>query len=333
MLHMNSNPMPFGIDDLDPKAVLNDGPPKRIKCFVRECSTLLEPARRSGGPTCPEHGIRCNISETFSYGDPKRNVIVDREVFGQRIIGHPDKFESGRLGSEKSEDALSWNVFRSFQQAGCLGKLAVEVFGLPTDTEPQLYLWGINLNDDSFSFWDLLTLARLRFESNLPVKRPLTEPDIALHVPGQYLALIEAKFTSPNGVYFFGRREKSDSLTAEELLGIYYLPSLQLLDVGKAMRQPRIHYQLWRNTVFAEWMARQHKSTEKAYHFNLVRAGHDKESASEFHGLVSEGFKDRFRQVTWESIYQQAVSEVPKLKRLRDFMEQKTANLKKAFCL
>jgi hypothetical protein len=329
---MDADTIPFGMNDLDPQMVVDDGPPKRIKCFVRGCSRHLEPARWNDGPTCPEHGIRCNNSGTFSYGDPKRNIIVDREIFGQRIIGHPDKFESSRLGSEKSEDALSWNVFRSFQQAGCLGKLAAEVFGLPTDVEPELFLWGINLNDGSFSFWDLLTKARTRFESNLPVKRPLTEPDIMLHVPGRYLALIEAKFTSENGVYVVGRREKPDSLTAEELLSIYSHPSLELLDVGKAMKQPRIHYQLWRNTVFAEWMARQGTETSKAYHLNLVRAGHDKESAEEFHGLVSEGFRDRFRQVTWEGIYKQAAIEGPKLNRLCKYMQEKTANLQKAFC-
>jgi hypothetical protein len=328
---MDRDSIIFGTDDLDPKTVVHDGPPKRIRCFVRGCNRLLEPARYSKGPTCPEHGIRCNLTGTFSYGDPTQNIMVDREIFGNRIIGNPDKFESGRLGSEKSEDALSWNVFRSFQQAGCLGKLAAVVFGLPTDVEPQLFLWGINLNDGSFSFWDLLIKARSRFESNLPVDRPLTEPDIMLHVPGQYLALIEAKFTSTNGMYHVGRREKPDSLTAEELLAIYSDESLELLDVGKATRQPRIHYQLWRNTVFAEWMAQQGHDSSKAYHLNLVRAGHDNESAEEFHGLVSEGFKDRFRQVTWEEIYTQAVTEGPKLNRLCKYMQEKTANLQKAF--
>ncbi len=328
---MDSNTIPYGVNDLDSQVVLNAGPPKRIKCFVRGCNRLLEPARWNNGPTCPEHGIRCNTSGTFSYGDPKNNIIVDREIFGNRIIGHPDKYESERLGSEKSEDALSWNVFRSFQQAGCLGKLAADVFGLPTNVEPDLFLWGINLNDGSFSHWDLLKQARSRFESNLPVERPLTEPDIALHVPGQYLALIEAKFTSHNGVYFRGRRETPQSLTAEELLGIYCDPSLELLDVGKARKQPQIHYQLWRNTVFAEWMARQGHETSQAYHFNLVRAGHDNESADEFHRLVSDGFKNRFRQVTWEEIYTQAITEGQKLNTLCKYMLAKTATLQKAF--
>ena len=330
---MDADAIPFGLNELDSQIVLHDGPPKRIKCFVKGCQRLLEPARWNKGQTCPEHGIRCNTSGTFSYGDPTHNIIVDREIFGRRIIGHPDKYESGRIGSEKSEDALSWNVFRSFQRAGCLGTLAAKVFGLPADVEPELFLWGININDDSFSCWDLLKQARLRFETNLPVKRPLTEPDIALHVPGQYLALIEAKFTSQNGVYFFGRRETPESLTADELVSIYTDPCLQLLDVSKAMRQPHIHYQLWRNMVFAEWMSMQGDGTSTAYHFNLVRAGHDKGSAEDFHSIVSEGFKDRFRQVTWEDIYKQAATEGPKLTRLCKYMQNKTTSLQKGFAL
>lgn len=328
---MNTDAFPFGLNELDSQVVLHDGSPKRIKCLVKGCQRLLEPARWNQGPTCPEHRIRCNTSGTFSYSDPRHNVIVDRETFGRQIIGHPDKYESGRIGSEKSEDALSWNVFRSFQQAGCLGALAAKVFGLPTDIEPDLYLWGINLNDDSFSFWELLRKARSRFESNLPVERPLTEPDIMLHVPGQYLALIEAKFTSENGVYFCGRRATPQSLTTEELVSIYSDETHQLLNIKEAKKRQRIHYQLWRNTVFAEWIARQDHEKSQAYQINLVRAGQDEDSASEFHGLVSEGFQNRFRQVTWEQIYKYAETQRPKLIGLCRYMHEKTANLQKAF--
>ena len=67
--------------------------------------------------------------------------------------------------------------------------------------EPFLYLWGICLTEDAFDPMELLIAARKRFESNLPVERPYTEPDIMIHLPGRYLILIEAKFTSPNTTY------------------------------------------------------------------------------------------------------------------------------------
>lgn len=280
---------------------------------------------------CFEHGIRCHRSRTFSYERPERNAIVDRQIFACRIMGNPHKVESGRMANEKSEDTLTWNVFRAFQKAGRLGKLAHKVFGLPSDAEPRLYLWGLDLTCDSFPPWKLLKRARQRFESHLPVRRPHTEPDIAFHVPGVYLALIEAKFTSPNGEYVRGPRKNRQSLTFHELLNIYSDPALRILDTQAARSRGRVHYQLWRNMVFAEWMAGHDDPPARAYHFNLVRAGYEEQVTAEFQGLISASFRDRFRRVTWESIYHTAVDEGESLSTLCTYMKQKSANLRPAF--
>ena len=142
------------------------------------------------------------------------------------------------LGAERSEDMLTWNVFRSLQEAGCLGKLARAITGDTSSVEPFLFLWGICLTDDDFNPWDLLIAARKRFEPNLPVVRPLTEPDIGIMLPGRYLILIEAKFTSPNTIYQRGPRKNSQSLTLDELLGIYHDPNLRILDHARARPGP-----------------------------------------------------------------------------------------------
>lgn len=323
--------LPYGIDDLDPQIVIEPGPPKRIQCFVRGCTESLTPAVRTSGPACPQHGIRCHSSGTFAYEDARRNAIVDADIFGARVIGHPGKYSSDWLGNENSEDMLSWNVFRSIQKAGNLGALASEVLGLPDSKEPDLYLWGILVSDDSFTVWDLLTAARQRFENNLPVKRPQTEPDIALHVPGEYLALIEAKFTSPNGFYQRGPRKDNQSLTLDELLEIYADPKLRLLDTETALGRDRVPYQLWRNTVFADWMALRDSETTKAFHINLVRQGAEEEVAREFTGLLREEHCDRFQRVTWENIYHWANDRSPDLDRMCKYLKQKTARLNRAF--
>jgi hypothetical protein len=194
-----------------------------------------------------------------------------------------------------------------------------------------LYLWGLRVSDDSFDLWGLLRAARRRFESNLPVRRPFTEPDIALILPGRYLILIEAKFTSSNPVYEAGPRKKPDSLTLDELRTIYRDPSFRLLNFDAAQQRQRIHYQLWRNTVFAEWMAKQDSPMTKAYHVNLVRAGSDETSAAEFHELISDNSKDRFRRVTWEDIYRLASRNGPPFERLCRYLATKTASLGQAF--
>ncbi len=181
----------------------------------------------------------------------RKNAIVSPDLLATRVIGHPFKYESHRLGSERSEDMLTWNVFRSLQEAGCLGRLAGAITGDPCTAEPFLYLWGICLSDDAFDPMELLIAARKRFESTLPVDRPYTEPDIMLHLPGRYLILIEAKFTSPNTIYARGPRKDAQSLTLDELLEIYHDPSLQILDYAKAKTAAQVHYQLWRNMTFS----------------------------------------------------------------------------------
>jgi hypothetical protein len=227
---------------------------------------------------------------------------------------------------------LSWNVFRSLQEANSLGKLARAITGDTAHYEPFLFLWGICLTDDAFDPWNLLTDARQRFESNLPVERPLTEPDIMLWLPGRYLVLIEAKFTSRNMAYDRGPRKDAQSLTLQELLEIYHDPELRILDHDRARFVYQVYYQLWRNMVFSEWMARQDHANTKAYHVNLVRRGYDRASAAEFHGLVKPEFKDRFRRITWEQIYRMALPD-RRLSKLCRYMETKTAGLIPAFRL
>lgn len=328
--------LPFGTHNLDPRAVCLGTSPRRVRCYVRGCGRVLEtPTRYDKGEPCPEHGIRCHYSSygaTYSYRDVRGNAIASPDLLTTRIIGHPFKFESHRLGSERSEDMLSWNVFRSLQEAGCLGTLAQAITGDSTPLEPFLFLWGICLTDDAFDGWDLLSAARKRFESNLPVKRPLTEPDIMLWLPGRYLILIEAKFTSGNMAYEHGPRKDAQSLTLEELLKIYHDPTLDILDYDRACSATQVYYQLWRNMVFSEWMAREDHPATKAYHVNLVRRGSEQASAADFHSLVKPEYDDRFRRITWEQIYHLFVNN-ERLSTLCRYMETKTAGLVRAFHL
>ena len=98
----------------------------------------------------------------------RRNIIASSELFAERIIGHPFKYECHQIGAENSEDTLSWNVFRSLQEAGRLAEVAKLMVAEVHAEEPHLYLWGIRVDDDSFEPWDLLIAARQRFESHLP---------------------------------------------------------------------------------------------------------------------------------------------------------------------
>jgi hypothetical protein len=280
------------------------------------------------------HGIRCHCSQraaTYSYPDAQRNIIIAQELFATRLLGHPFKYETHRLGLENSEDALTWNVFRSLQEARCLHEIAHWLSGEETKAEPYLFLWGLCLTDDSLQPWDLLIAARERFESDLPVRRPLTEPDIALYLPGHYLILIEAKFTSPNPYYTDGPRKDAESLTKTELLAIYQDSQLRILDVERARNIDKVYYQLWRNLVFAEWMARSDGQGTRAYHANLTRAGCEKASCAHFRRLLRPGYAKHFVQLAWEEIYARWANRQPTLTRLGRYLATKTTGLVAAF--
>jgi hypothetical protein len=331
---MTKYQLPYGTEDLCPELHVTPGPPKRIRCFVKGCTQMLRPpTRRGGGDVCPDHGIRCHWSGTYSYADVRRNLIVDADLFATRVVGHPFKYESDRCNSENSEDALSWNVFRSLQKAGQLHKVARVISGIECSEEPVLYLWGLRTSNDSFEPWDLLMAARDRFERNLPVMRPLTEPDIALHLSGEYLILIEAKFTSPNPYYVDGPRQNAVSLTKSELLELYWDPSIKSLNREKAQAAPRVHYQLWRNLVFAEWMADFERNATPAYLASLTRHVQEDESCREFSTLLNPHRTAGFQHASWEQVIEEGCAEIPSLAALHKYSRSKTAKLRGAFQL
>lgn len=329
--------LPFGTLDLDPQPYVVAGPSRRVRCYVRGCAQMLRPPGEGyTGDVCPAHGIRCHHSAqagpTYAYVDVKRNIVIGADSFVTRIVQNPFKYDKRWLNYEKSEDALTWNVFRTLQECGLLHVVAGWITGLDIQEEPRLYLWGLSISDGKFEPWDLLLAARMRFESNLPVERPPTEPDITLYLPGYYLILIEAKFTSPNPFYIDGPRRDAKSLTKNELLEIYQDADLVTLDVEKARRSERVYYQLWRNVVFAEWMAGYGNAATVAYVANLTRDGQERESCGAFQSLITAECVRHFVHLSWEDIYRR-MTEPPALSKMRRYLETKTAGLQPAFSL
>lgn len=323
---------PWGQQELDPEVRTRNQSNLEVRCYVRGCQEWLRPPSREYlGDACPRHHIRCHVSRrkgTYSYRDHRRNLIVAQETFQEQIIGHPFKYETHRFGYERSEDALSWNVFRSFYEQRKLAHVATYLTGEVHSGEPELYLWGISMKD--FRAWPLLEQARLQMESNLPVDRPLTEPDIALHLPGKYLVLIEAKFTSANSHIEKGPRKDARSLTREELLALYRFQGMQSVNLHNAEMANRIPQQLWRNMIFAEFMARQDRQQTHAFHVNLVREEAEQSIEREFHALLAPEFRPRFRRATWERLIH-ACCNTLKQNELLHYFRNKTAGLEPAF--
>jgi hypothetical protein len=302
-------PLPFGLHELDNTILSDPGPPRLVKCYIRGCEEILRtPARGFHGDACKVHGVYCHLSgssATFTYRDYRRNLIVSPQLFARKVRRNPHKVESHRFGYLNSEDAVSWNTFRSLQDGKALHLVAQWVTGQPVAEEPLLYLWGLSSFDDRFEPWPLLAEARKRFEiGRLPVARPLSEPDIAMVLPGRLLLLIEAKLLSANPVVYRGQpRRTPQSLTFEELLDLYTDPSLNILDFEKLRAAERIWSQLHRYFIFAEYMARLDGPNTQAFLANLVRAGREQDSTREFRQLLRPQYADRFTRLSWETIY------------------------------
>jgi hypothetical protein len=149
--------------------------------------------RRNGTESHGEPPARFRASVTYVLVDPLDNIIVGRDLVRRIIACEAGKAETGRLGNENSEDALSWNVLRSLQEAGLLGRAAATLAREPVEGSPKLYLWGCEVTDSGLKSSSEPAHALDTLE---PTHRQQTEPDIMLRIPGWGWIVIEAKLNS-----------------------------------------------------------------------------------------------------------------------------------------
>jgi hypothetical protein len=128
-----------------------------------------------------------------------------------------------------------------------------------------------------------------------------------------------------------GPRSTNKSLTKKELLDIYQDPNLKILDLAKARGSARVYNQLWRNMIFAEWMASLDGAQTQAHLVSLTRHGYEHQSCVEFAELIRPGLAGRFVHRTWEEIDDRWAARLPELARLHHYLVTKTAGLVPAF--
>ena len=168
------------------------------------------------------------------------------------------KAETGRLGNENSEDALSFNVFRSLQEAGALGEAARLLAGADVTTEPELIVWGRRVCDATTQPAPELHAALTELETWRGQK---TEPDVILRVPGWGWIFVEAKLASPTST-FRGKPEK-----LKHWANVYGGSGIFDLGAIEAADHTAFPEQLLRNVAVAHRMAGQ----ERAAGVALVR--------------------------------------------------------------
>lgn len=314
---------PLGLAELEGNVAIRCD---EVRCCVRGCNQWLARRRRGiNNPNinCPCHGISVSTSPTYIYEDYRRNFIIDVDLLANVMSL---KVESWRLGNERSEDALSWNVFMGLSGLGELKSAFHSLTGIQIDNEPELYLWGVKVPSEQPQTWPRLIEVRQALENRpgLP-----TEPDIILRVPGEAIVLIEAKFGSANGT-MEGYEERFGAVA--EFLNRYPCIEGAVDPLNRAWieEQPpgKVLQQLVRNVIFAQWLA---EDGAVPHVVNLVRATEETDVSERMAAHLGPNGPVSFHRATWEDLYRLPVLSGDDAKPLRQYLGNKTNRLAKAF--
>jgi len=285
-----------------------------------------EDNHRKGSEPCGDPPASFRASPTYVLEHALDNFIVGRDLIGEAISGQWGKADTGRLGNENSEDALTWNVLRSLQEAGCLSIAARVLADAEAVTEitaePELFFWGRRLELDRAEAWTELQTVRDELE---PGQGQQTEPDACLHIAGWGWLFIEAKFGTGTDVY-------DDPARVEAWLERYSAACPGVFDdeAIRAVKLREFPQQLLRNVAFA------HKLKGEGEHAMVVALVRDNDPTEieRWVGRCLAATADvSFRRETWEALYRALDPDQANLEQLRLYMENKSYGLRQAFAL
>lgn len=292
-----------------------------LRTHDRERLSWIDGDFKKGTVTHGTPELSFRVSPTYVLTDARQNFIVGRSLIDQVLGGNWGKAETYRLGNENSEDALTWNVFRSLQETERLKVLTPLLCECTDASEAELYLWGRRITAVGAEAWKRLAEVRAELE---PTHRQQTEPDAVLHLAGWGWIFIEAKFGS----------KVTTAASAERMrawLGRYPKQAPHLFNLAEleAISHKEFPEQLLRNIVFADRIAAE---GERAHVVLLAR---EKELTSVDRWLrrcLAADGRVSFSRLSWEQLYR-ALPVERALAPLRRYLEEKSYALGRAFDL
>ena len=270
-----------------------------------------------------EPSLSFRVSPTYILDDPLENFIAGRELVAGALGGEWKKAETFRLGYENSEDAVSWNVFRSLQEAGQLSRAALVLAGVERDSEPELMLWGRRIDLDTTAPTPEIQQALDTLE---PTHAQQTEPDVVLRVPDWGWIFIEAKLSSPTSTYA-GKPAKLKAWRqryADPMPGLFDATALESADPKTFPEQ------LLRNVAVANSVR---KDGEQAIVVALVRHRYAKAVSEWGVDYMGPDAPVATHSVTWEQLYAALPPDDERVSSVRNYLETKSVGLLRAFHL
>lgn len=280
----------YRIEDLKAKL---DVAETMVSCPVAGCRERVARQRRVFRTLpaflCPEHRIYISPT-TFEYADARRNFpLIDQpdwRLLRDEIAS--EKRESHRLGRERSEDAVTYNAFRTIERSGGLPDL----LGFLTrrrQPSAELAYWSYSVPDKGTV--PSLDAARRAFHE-VPARG--SEPDLIAITPTD-LVFIEVKVTSSNATVPSRPEALSHYETAED--GWYH--RMFKVDPDTVARIHR-KYELMRFWLLGSWMAEQ--ACKRFTLVSLTRDGQDAALETEFASVIRQTDDCTFAHWSWEAI-------------------------------
>ncbi|WP_041737733.1 hypothetical protein [Caldicellulosiruptor owensensis] len=145
---------------------------------------------------CPKHRIYISPS-TFEYEEPTTSLLWPEDKETALKLSKAGKRTWSRMGRERDEDSLVWNVFRFLEREGLLNKIFEDNIG----KKDTLFPWGQiekvvywSVDTEKMAEWEDLQKARSLIGENCSHG---SEPDI-IAVFKNVVVLVEAKLDSPS---------------------------------------------------------------------------------------------------------------------------------------
>jgi hypothetical protein len=274
-------------EDLKPERIITND---QVPCPVADCTHTVPRQRGTYRKVpeffCNEHRLCISLS-TYEHLDYAQNFLfpADRE-FLESCFGV--KRETDRLGRERSEDAVTFNVFRPLERLGLLGAYLSGVTRFAED-DPSLIYWSYSPPD--MGNWPPLERARATFGE---VATRGSEPDL-IAVGEKTLTFIEVKLTATTNT-----RPSAGTVRPSYASGasgwFHQVFSAAAEEIASQARK----YELMRFWLLGSWIA-QEMDREFAL-VSLNPASHDEDLVASFGSFLRADDRRQFRTATWEEL-------------------------------
>lgn len=321
---------PLGIAELKPHI---DITASAVECPVKGCSTRVKRQTKifltHPDFVCPVHRIAISPS-TFEYPSEAANILNTESGELQLLESIRSVKRESRIKRDRSEDAVTWNVFRSLSNAGTLTRWLTSATGTDVGKVEDVIYWSYSTAESRQ--WQELNEARLSFGESI---QHGSEPDVAV-VTERAVFFIECKLDATNKTSGTGQ-------TLQKRLGFkHYIDGaggwfgrVFASDYQSVVMNQR--YELLRFWLLGSWLAEQKR---RDFHLLLLlRRGAEPDILTQFSALVRMSAGRVFGRQDWEDVYRAVESTVPPDRRLLAYMANKTlgydsdGKLRKAFAV